>query len=65
MKMIPITLYYPIRSFVVAAFVAGLFGVLFVVCIAGELLKAAWATLVLGKTAEDQLRDAADGEDER
>lgn len=58
-------IYHPVRSALAAVLIAGVFGVMFVVCMTGELFKAAWATLVLGKSAEDQLRDDADREDER
>lgn len=53
-------IYHPVRSALAAVLIAGVFGVMFVVCVVGDIIKTLWDTLVLGKTAEDQLRDAAD-----
>lgn len=55
-------IYHPVRSALAAVLIAGVFGVLFVVCIVGDIIKTLWDTLVLGKTAEDQIKDHADGE---
>jgi hypothetical protein len=61
MKMTITEYYHPVRSLIAAVLIAGVFGLLFVVSFVGELIVAAWDTLVLGKSVEEQMRDDIDG----